>query len=45
MDAEFHATLTKLNVAPEALGSVKGLNYSKGKELTLILYRLRKTGP
>ncbi len=45
MDAEFQATLRKLNVSAEALGSVKGLNYSKGKDLSLTLYRLRKTGP
>ena len=45
MDAEFQAALRKLNVSAEALGSVKGLNYSKGKDLSLTLYRLRKTGP
>ena len=45
MDAEFQQSLRKLNVAVEALGNVKGLNYSKGDHLSLTLYRLRKTGP
>jgi 4-amino-4-deoxy-L-arabinose transferase-like glycosyltransferase len=45
MDAEFQQTLRKLNVTAEALGNVKGLNYSKGDHLSLTLYRLRKTGP
>jgi 4-amino-4-deoxy-L-arabinose transferase-like glycosyltransferase len=45
MEPEFQETLRKLNVTAEALGNVKGLNYSKGDHLSLTLYRLRKTGP
>jgi 4-amino-4-deoxy-L-arabinose transferase-like glycosyltransferase len=45
LDPEFQTTLRKLNVAAEALGNVKGLNYSRGDHLSLTLYRLRKTGP
>jgi 4-amino-4-deoxy-L-arabinose transferase-like glycosyltransferase len=45
LDPEFQLTLRKLNVAAEALGNVKGLNYSRGDHLSLTLYRLRKTGP
>ncbi len=42
---EFQESLKKLNVTAEALGQVKGMNYSRGDYLTLTLYRLRKTGP
>jgi 4-amino-4-deoxy-L-arabinose transferase-like glycosyltransferase len=45
MDQEFHQRLTQLNFTAEPLGNVKGLNYSNGKQVTLTLYRLRKTGP
>jgi 4-amino-4-deoxy-L-arabinose transferase-like glycosyltransferase len=45
MQASFQEGLKKLNVTAEALGQVKGLNYSRGDHLTLTLYRLRKTGP
>jgi 4-amino-4-deoxy-L-arabinose transferase-like glycosyltransferase len=45
LDPEFQQTLKKLSFTPEALGNVKGLNYSKGKYLAFTLYRLRKIGP
>jgi hypothetical protein len=45
LDPEFQQTLKKLSFTPEALGNVKGLNYSKGKCLAFTLYRLRKIGP
>jgi 4-amino-4-deoxy-L-arabinose transferase-like glycosyltransferase len=44
-EPQFQEMLRKLNVQAEALGNVKGLNYSKGDQLSLTLYRLRKTGP
>jgi 4-amino-4-deoxy-L-arabinose transferase-like glycosyltransferase len=44
-DAEFHQALTQLNFTAEALGNVKGLNYSNGDQVLLTLYRLKKTGP
>ena len=45
MDQEFHTRLAQLNFVAEAIGTVKGLNYSNGKQVSLTLYRLRKTGP
>jgi 4-amino-4-deoxy-L-arabinose transferase-like glycosyltransferase len=45
MDAEFHQRLTQQNFVAEPIGNVKGLNYSNGRQVTLTLYRLRKTGP
>lgn len=44
-DAEFHQSLTQLNFTAEALGNVTGLNYSNGDQVSLTLYRLKKTGP
>ncbi len=44
-DGEFHQSLTQLNFTAEALGNVKGLNYSNGDQVSLTLYRLKKTGP
>ena len=44
-NAEFQQYLTQENFSAEAIGSVKGLNYSKGDPVSLTLYRLRKTGP
>jgi 4-amino-4-deoxy-L-arabinose transferase-like glycosyltransferase len=44
-DAEFHQSLTQLNFIAEPLGNVKGLNYSNGDQVSLTLYRLKKTGP
>lgn len=44
-DAEFHQSLAQLNFTAEALGNVKGLNYSNGDQVSLTLYRLKKTGP
>jgi 4-amino-4-deoxy-L-arabinose transferase-like glycosyltransferase len=43
--AEFQQYLTEENFSAEAIGNVKGLNYSKGDQVSLTLYRLRKTGP
>lgn len=45
MDAEFHQRLTQQNFVAEPIGNVKGLNYSNGRQVSLTLYRLRKTGP
>jgi 4-amino-4-deoxy-L-arabinose transferase-like glycosyltransferase len=44
-DTEFHQRLTQQNFVAEPLGNVKGLNYSRGDQVSLTLYRLRKTGP
>jgi len=44
-DAEFHQRLTQQNFVAEPIGNVKGLNYSNGRQVSLTLYRLRKTGP
>jgi 4-amino-4-deoxy-L-arabinose transferase-like glycosyltransferase len=44
--AEFQAYLQKKNFSADALDSVSGINYSKGgRQVTLTLYKLRKTGP
>jgi 4-amino-4-deoxy-L-arabinose transferase-like glycosyltransferase len=45
MDGEFHQRLTQQNFVAEPIGNVKGLNYSNGRQVSLTLYRLRKTGP
>jgi len=45
LDGEFHQRLTQQNFTAEPLGNVKGLNYSNGDQVSLTLYRLRKTGP
>jgi hypothetical protein len=45
LEAEFHQRLTQQNFTAEPLGNVKGLNYSNGDQVSLTLYRLRKTGP
>lgn len=45
MEAEFHQRLTQQNYVAEPFGNVKGLNYSNGRQVSLTLYRLRKTGP
>jgi hypothetical protein len=45
MDGEFHQRLTQQNFVAEPIGKVQGLNYSNGRQVTLTLYRLRKTGP
>jgi len=45
MDGEFHNALTLQNFTAEPLGSVRGLNYSRGDPVMLTLYRLKKTGP
>lgn len=45
MDAEFHQRLAQQNYVAEPFGNVKGLNYSNGRQVSLTLYRLRKTGP
>jgi hypothetical protein len=45
LDQEFHQRLTQLNFVAEPIGNVKGLNYSNGRQVSLTLYRLRKTGP
>jgi len=44
-DAEFQQSLAQQNFLAEEIGNVGGINYSKGKPVTLTLYRLRKTGP
>ena len=44
-DVEFHQRLAQQNFVAEPLGNVKGLNYSNGDQVSLTLYRLRKTGP
>jgi 4-amino-4-deoxy-L-arabinose transferase-like glycosyltransferase len=44
-DQEFQQQLTQQNFVAEPIGSVKGINYSRGTPVTLTLYRLRKTGP
>jgi 4-amino-4-deoxy-L-arabinose transferase-like glycosyltransferase len=44
-DAEFHQRLTQENFLAEPLGNVTGLNYSNGDQVSLTLYRLKKTGP
>ncbi|MBL9096216.1 MAG: glycosyltransferase family 39 protein [Alphaproteobacteria bacterium] len=45
LEQAFQQSLAKLNFVAEPLGNVKGLNYSNGKQVSLTLYRLRKTGP
>jgi 4-amino-4-deoxy-L-arabinose transferase-like glycosyltransferase len=43
---EFQQYLTQKNFSADAIGNVKGLNYSKkGNPVSLTLYRLRKIGP
>lgn len=43
---EFQQFLQKESFSADAIGNVKGLNYSrKAKHVSLTLYRLRKTGP
>ncbi len=43
---EFQAYLQKNNFSADAIDSVSGINYSKGgRQVTLTLYKLRKTGP
>lgn len=43
---EFQQYLTQKNFSADAIGTVRGLNYSKGgNAVSLTLYRLRKTGP
>ena len=43
---EFQNYLTRENFSADAIGSVKGLNYSKkATHITLTLSRLRKIGP
>jgi hypothetical protein len=44
-DSEFQQHLAQQNFVAEPIGSVKGINYSRGNPVTLTLYRLRKTGP
>jgi 4-amino-4-deoxy-L-arabinose transferase-like glycosyltransferase len=41
-DAKFRQRLTEKGYSPEAIGQVAGINYSKNRETTLTLYRLRK---
>jgi 4-amino-4-deoxy-L-arabinose transferase-like glycosyltransferase len=41
-DAKFRQRLTEKGYSPEAVGQVSGVNYSKNRETTLTLYRLRK---
>lgn len=41
-DAKFRQRLTEKGYSPEAIGQVSGINYSKNRETTLTLYRLRK---
>ena len=44
--ADFHQYLTKNNFTSDAIDSVSGINYSKGgRQVTLTLFKLRKTGP
>jgi 4-amino-4-deoxy-L-arabinose transferase-like glycosyltransferase len=44
--AGFQQYLTQKNFSADAIGTVRGLNYSKrGNSISLTLYRLRKTGP
>jgi len=43
---EFQGYLQKNNFSADAIDSVSGINYSKGgRQVTLTLYKLRKTGP
>ena len=43
---EFQQYLTQKNFSVDAIGTARGLNYSKrGNAISLTLYRLRKTGP
>jgi 4-amino-4-deoxy-L-arabinose transferase-like glycosyltransferase len=43
---EFQQFLASKNFAADAIGTIKGLNYSKkATHVSLTLYRLRKTGP
>jgi 4-amino-4-deoxy-L-arabinose transferase-like glycosyltransferase len=41
-DAKFRKRLSEKGYSPEAIGEVSGVNYSKNRETTLTLYRLRK---
>lgn len=41
-DAKFRQRLAEKGYTPEAVGAVSGVNYSKNRETTLTLYRLRK---
>ena len=44
--ADFQQFLTRNNFSADAIDSVSGINYSKGgRQVTLTLYKLRKTGP
>ena len=44
--ADFQQYLTKNNFTSDAIDSVSGINYSKGgRQVTLTLFKLRKTGP
>lgn len=44
--ADFQQFLTSNNFSADAIDSVSGINYSKGgRQVTLNLYKLRKTGP
>jgi len=45
LDGEFHQRLAQQNFTAEAIGNVKGLNYSRGDQVSLTLYRIKKTGP
>jgi hypothetical protein len=43
---DFQQYLVKNNFSADAIGNVKGINYSKrGNVVSLTLYKLRKTGP
>jgi 4-amino-4-deoxy-L-arabinose transferase-like glycosyltransferase len=44
-DGAFRQYLTTKGHSAEAVGQVNGLNYSKGTDIVLTLYRLRKTAP
>jgi 4-amino-4-deoxy-L-arabinose transferase-like glycosyltransferase len=41
-DAKFRQRLAEKGYSPEAVGQVSGINYSKNRETTLTLYKLRK---
>jgi 4-amino-4-deoxy-L-arabinose transferase-like glycosyltransferase len=41
-DAKFRQRLAQKGYSPEAIGQVNGTNYSKNRDITLTLYRLRK---
>jgi 4-amino-4-deoxy-L-arabinose transferase-like glycosyltransferase len=44
--ADFQQYLTRNNFTSDAIDSVSGINYSKGgRQVTLTLFKLRKTGP